>query len=169
MKFKELFCVLSLYHFNFRNLHWNSNGENFDNVHKEITTEYYEMIDGTIDTVGEMLTRLGINPCNYSETLEFIKNAEKNYMMVDSNKLYNRTDIVKMSDVMLNDIVTLMVEAWNSEEMKNPINVGIKSTLEALINDYDIQARYINKRKLDTVAVTTAPVQPAAPIVTPEE
>lgn len=160
MKLKELFCVLCIYHFNFRNMHWNSVGENFDNAHKEITTEYYEMLDGTIDTVGEMLTRLGINPCNYVEVLKFIKETDGNYMVVESSQLYDRTAIVTMSETMLTDIVKLMVAAWDSEEMKNPMNVGIKSTLESLINDYDMQARYINKRKMDAVGSSAPLVHP---------
>lgn len=148
MKLKELFSVLVLYRSNFENLHWNATGENFDNGHKEISTDYYEMISGTIDTVAEMLARLGVNPPNYKEVMEDIEEMDDDFLLVESKELYNRTAIVGYADVMLNDIVKLLIKAWDSDEMKDPINVGIKSTLESLINDYDIQARYINKRKL---------------------
>lgn len=148
MKLKELFSVLVLYRSNFENLHWNTTGENFDNGHKEISTDYYEMISETIDTVAEMLARLEVNPPNYKEVMEVIEDADDDFLLVESKELYNRTAIVGYANIMLNDIVKLLIKAWDSDEMKDPINVGIKSTLESLINDYDIQARYINKRKI---------------------
>ena len=159
MKLKELFCALCLYRSNFQNLHWNSVGENFDNAHKEISTDYYEMVSGTVDQIAEMLTRFGVNPPNYVEVLDIIKSAEKDYLMVGSAQLYDRTAIVKLSDTMLKDIVDALVACLDSDEMKQTLNAGIKSTLEAILEDYDLQYRYINKRKLSEVPAV-APVAP---------
>ena len=40
-KLIELNSVLRLYESNYRNLHWNSKGIDFNDSHKSITTEYY--------------------------------------------------------------------------------------------------------------------------------
>ena len=148
MKLKELYCVLVLYHQNFRNLHWNSVGENFDDAHKEIAKDYYEMTDDTIDTVAEMMGRLGVNPPNYAEVFNEVSNSSNDYMVVESTELYDRTAIVKMSDKMLTDITALLAATIQDQIMQEPINAGMRSELETILNDYDIQARYINKRKL---------------------
>ena len=49
---------------------------------------------------------------------------------------------------MLGDIVTAIGNCLESEEMKATINAGIKSTLESMLDEFDIQYRYINKRRM---------------------
>ena len=44
--------------------------------------------------------------------------------------------------------VELIGNCLESEEMKATINAGIKSTLESMLDEFDIQYRYINKRKM---------------------
>ena len=144
---KELFAVMVLYRMNFENLHWNSIGEEFDNAHKEISTEYYEKINTDIDIVAEMLARMRINPMNYKEVWDFIEGGEKDYMLVSSSSTYMRDDIVQMSQRMLGDICKAIENAHECECMKDIKNMGIKSTLEAMYDYYDLQVRYINGRK----------------------
>ena len=56
-KLIKLNAVLRLYHQNFLNLHWNSAGEEFNDAHKGISTDYYELCDKYIDTTAEMICR----------------------------------------------------------------------------------------------------------------
>jgi DNA-binding ferritin-like protein len=163
MKLKELFAVIVLYRFNFQNLHWNSVGENFNDAHKEITKEYYEKLDGTMDTIGEMLCRLGENPMNLKEVLDTFAGSEKNYLLVDSKDLYDRTAIVKNADIMLTDICNLLAECIQDEVMQSPINAGMRSDLEAILNDYDIEARFLNKRRIGVPTIDATVV--AAPAI----
>lgn len=159
MKLQELLNVLIVYRSNFQNLHWNSVGENFDNAHKEISSDYYEKVSGTIDTIAEMCCRLNIMPLNYKEVFDAISGYDAQYLVVESQHLYGRTEIVQMSDIMLKDITRLLAETITSEEMQTPINAGMRSELETILNEYDIQARFINSRKLmpEPEAMTAAP------------
>lgn len=146
MKLKELDALLRLYEANFRVLHWNSVGIDFNDSHKSITTEYYEMISDTIDKIAEILCMLGENPCNYLEAVKIVMNNNQNYTVVKSTDKYDRPAIVQLSNTMLNDICRLLAESI--EEVQDPINAGIKSELESILYDYTLQARYINARRL---------------------
>ena len=147
MKLKELDAILRIYETNFRVLHWNSIGIDFNDSHKEITTEYYEMVSGTIDKIAEMLCMLGENPCNYLEAVKIaMNNGEHKYVVVKSTEKYDRPAIVGLSNMMLMDICQLLSDCI--EEVQEPINAGIKSELESILFDYTLQARYINARRL---------------------
>ena len=144
----ELFAVLVLYRMNFENLHWNSKGLGFDDAHKNISTEYYEKVNDDVDVVAEMLVRLGVNPMNYKEVFDCITNSSNDYMIVASNTLYSKKDVISMSQTLLTNICTAIVAVLDSDYMQETINAGMKSTLETLLDYYDLQARYINSRKL---------------------
>ena len=160
----ELHSVLRLYCSNLSNLHWNSCGEEFNDAHVNITDGLIDLFHKWIDPVGEMLTRLGINPLNYAEVFDLVKNSSNDYFIADSAKMYSRKEIITIADVMLKDIVTLLCTVLESEEMKATINAGIKSELEGMLNDFDLQYRYLNKRRL----LCDAPVA-AVPTPAPEE
>lgn len=145
---KELFSVLVLYRMNMENLHWNCKGLDFDTTHKAVTTEYYEKINEDIDVVAEMLIRLGTNPMNYKEVFDYIESADNDYMIIESSEYYERPEVFKDCYVMLEDICKCLVAALDCECMQNTRNSGIKSTLESLLDSYDIQARYISTRRL---------------------
>ena len=160
----ELHSVLRLYCANLSNLHWNSCGEEFNDAHVNITDGLIDLFHKWIDPVGEMLTRLDINPLNYAEVFDLIKNSSNDYFIADSTKRYNRKEIITIADVMLKDIVTLLCTVLESEEMKATINAGIKSELEGMLNDFDLQYRYLNKRRLScTPAVEVVPAAPEEP------
>lgn len=147
-KLIELNAMLRLYESNYRNLHWNSKGIDFNDSHKSITTDYYEMISESIDEVAEFISRLGGNAPNYMEVCEILNSQERRYLIVNSSELYSREQIVQLSDTMLNDICTLISECLEDSDMQETINAGIKSDLESMLSKYDLQARYINKRRL---------------------
>lgn len=147
-KLKELNAVLRIYQSNFLNLHWNAVGEEFNDAHKGISTDYYEMCGKYIDSTAEMIVRFGVNPPNYLEVLDTIKDSNNQYMIIDSTQLYTRKDIIEKADIMLGDIVNLIGEVLESEEISATINTGIRSDLEAMHSEFDLQYRYINKRRM---------------------
>ena len=55
---------------------------------------------------------------------------------------------VTLYSKMLGDIVVIIGNCLESEEMQATINAGIKSTLESMLEEFDIQYRYINKRRM---------------------
>lgn len=147
MKLIELNSILRMYECNFRNLHWNASGENFDGAHKSITTEYYEMIGTTIDETAEIIAMLGQNAPNYIESIKIIEESKKYHVIIDSSKLYTRKDVIHYADIMLNDICELLTEVLEEDIIDEDANAGIKSKLEDILYDYTLQARYINKRR----------------------
>lgn len=147
MKLVVLDALLRLYEQNFRNLHWNAKGEDFNDSHKSITTEYYEMVSEDVDKIAEILAMLGNNPCNYPQAMEIISNQQEKYIIVDNNKLYTRAEIIEVSQIMFNDICNLL--SASIEELNNPLDAGIRSELETLLYNYTLQFRYINKRRAE--------------------
>lgn len=145
MKLVLLDALLRLYEQNFRNLHWNAKGEDFNDSHKSITTEYYEMVSEDVDKVAEILAMMGENPCNYPQALEIINADEGKFVIVDTEKLYTRAEIIEISGIMFNDICNILSVIIT--EMENPLDAGIRSELETLLYNYTLQYRYINKRR----------------------
>lgn len=149
MKLQKLNALFRLYEANFRNLHWNSKGLDFNDSHKSITSEYYEMMSDDIDVTAEMIVRLDENPLNYIEITQFIQeDQESKYLVVASGDLYDRLSIVKFADVMLGDICKCIEECLAEDAINAPENIGIKSDLETMHGKYDLQYRYINKRRM---------------------
>lgn len=146
MKLVILDALLRLYEQNFRNLHWNAKGEDFNDSHKSITTEYYEMVSEDVDKIAEILAMLGTNPCNYPQAMDIIGQQAEKYLIVDNSKLYTRAEIIEISEIMFNDICNLLSESI--EELNNPLDAGIRSELETLLYNYTLQHRYINKRRM---------------------
>lgn len=143
-----LHSVLRIHESNIRNLHWNATGMDFDDSHKSITEEYYELFASTIDEVAEIMSMLDIAPPNYIDVLGVIKASERKFRMVDVNRLYDRQTIVEYINDIFTDIVSLLQEVLAEDIIQNPVNVGIKAELESLVYKFDFQKRYINKRRL---------------------
>ena len=149
MKLKLLLSVLILYRSNFHNLHWNSKGKSFDRIHVQITDDYMGLMDKYIDIVGEMITRLGDNPPNLLEAIHIIEESDKNIFVVHSDDLYDLEDVIKCSDIMLRDVIELIKDAYEEPEIQDEFsNVGIKASLEGMVDEFDIQYRYLNKRRM---------------------
>ena len=134
MKFKLLNSVLRLYEANIRNLHWNS--------------EYYEMFSDLVDEISEIMGIFDETAPNYVEVLAIIKNSDKDFLVIDSNKLYSRADIIKFMDVMFEDIRVLLVDVLSDYCFEDHMNDGVKSKLEDILYDLTFQQKYINKRRL---------------------
>ena len=148
MKLTLLNAILRLHESNIRNLHWNSIGEEFDDSHKAITEEYYGLFAENIDKVSEIMGMLGINPPNYIEVVGIIKESGENHLMVNSDIMYTRTDIIPILDSIFGDVTKTIIEVLEEPEIKDPYNTGIKAELESMLYTFDFQRRYINKRRL---------------------
>ena len=147
-KLKLLQAVLRLYCSNMSVLHWNSTGEEFNDAHRGIAEVYEDLFHKHIDDIGEFITRFDGFPANYKEVLELIESADHDFLMVDSSRLYTRKDIILLSQTMLNDTVNLISEVLDDDTLEDHINAGMKSELETILNEFDLQYRYINKRRL---------------------
>ena len=143
---KILDAVLRLYEQNFRNLHWNSYGEDFNDSHKSITTEYYELLSDIIDKVAEMMCMSHCSPANYLEAYELVNSSFSKRILIDSNKLYTRKEIVLLSQKMFEDLANLISNVI--ESYKNPIDAGIRSEFESILYQITLQYRYINERRI---------------------
>ena len=144
--------LLRVYCSNFSVLHWNAAGEEFNDAHRSIAEEYEELCHKYVDVTAEMATRLGVNPLNYTEVIELMNSSNRQFIIVDSKRFYSRKDIIMIADKMFADIVTLISATIESEELQTPINAGIRSELESILNDFDLQYRYINKRRMSTIS-----------------
>lgn len=144
---KEFDAMLRLYEQNFRNLHWNSIGLEFNDSHKNITTEYYEMLSETVDEVAEILCMVNIDPVNYMEAMAILDGSSMKYLIVDSKKKYTKGEIVTESQTMLTDICNSLATIASSIE--EPIYAGIKSGLEDMLYKYSKEMMYLNKRRME--------------------
>lgn len=147
-KIKLLCSVMRFYESNFRLLHWNSVGKEFNDVHVSITTKYYEDLGDDIDKVAEIGCMLNVMPLNYDEVIVNIQDNQFNVLKIESNKLYTRKQIVEFTDTMLGDICKLLVDAIQDETIQLPDNTGIKSDLEAMHSKYNLEYKFINKRRM---------------------
>lgn len=143
-----LLAIMQVHESNFHMLHWKTIGCDFNDGHKEISKEYYEMVFADKDDVAERMLRQGLNPCNYMDVIKVLQTNGKNIPIVTSEKDYTRDEIVKLSDRMLGDIVNAIISVLQSDAMTTPENIGIKSYYEALLDKYDAEYRFLNKKRL---------------------
>ena len=148
MILKELLAALIVCENNFRVLHWQFKGDQFDSYHKNTTSEYESMCREQADVIAEIIARLGGTPLNIAEVVEIIDSSEREYLVVDSSSYYAKEDVIDNSEDMFKIILNLIENALDMDEIANDkSNVGIKSTLESMHEKFDLQYRYINKRR----------------------
>lgn len=144
----ELLAALLINESNFKVMHWMSKGHEFDSIHKNITTEYYDMCDDNADKVAEMCIRLDIDPLNYREALEVAEKSDKKFIIVKSDKDYSKDEIIETADHIFRTILELIEACLQEDEIAKDIkNVGIKAELESMHSEFDLQFRYINARR----------------------
>lgn len=146
MNLREFSAVLTVYAHNFHVLHWGATGRKFDRIHN-LADEYYQMITGDIDVVAEQAMRLGQNPGGYLENVKIIEASNSNFLCLDYEEV-NFEEFAKYTDAMLDHILLCLRELLASEAAQALENVGIKATLEGLYDKYDLQKRYLNKRRM---------------------
>lgn len=162
MDLRVLIAVLLMYQSNAKILHWKSCGPEFDTMHKDIASDLYSKITNDIDTVAEMALRLDINPPNYAECIaELRKYDDYEFKLLNTDIDYPYDEFTANIGVILDDILYAIEETLFSDIIQNEHkNVGIKSSLEALYESYDIQARYLNKRRnCDHTSIDTGEIE----------
>ena len=149
MDFRKLTAVFTVYSNAFKVMHWGAIGNKFDRIHK-LCEEYYDMVGTDLDALAEMGIRLGQKPATLAESIDILHGLEGHeFIIIQSFEDINYERFVKLANVMLNDILWCIATELQTDDMKNIVNVGIKSSLEAMYEKYDLQARYLNARRFD--------------------
>lgn len=146
MNLKTFLSVLLVYRSNFHVLHWMVKGKNFFTLHGK-ADEYASEILKDVDVIAEMHLRFEDSVVNYEEALKIIESDEKHeFLLIESNKLFDTEDFCKYTVKMFNDILTCIEELLDTDVIQDPKNVGIKASLEGMHDKYDLQLRYLVKR-----------------------
>ena len=146
MGLNTFLAALLVYRHNLQILHWMANGESFLTIHEQ-AQKYYELLTKDIDTVAEMYLRYSNTIVNYKEAYELIEHSDHAFLVVSGNDFCDMEAFTTFSGQMFNDlkycIETLLTDQEEFESIKA---VGVKSELENMHNEYDLQANYILKR-----------------------
>lgn len=146
MDFTTFSAVLTIYHHNFKVLHWGAGGKKFDRVHS-LSQDYADMCLADLDIIAEMGLRNGQPPVSMGNIIETLKESDGNFMILDY-KTYNYKEFCVATTKMLSNILDCIATLRNSDEMQSDANMGIKASLEAMYDKYDLQARYLNARRM---------------------
>lgn len=142
-----LFSMLQLHKENFKMLHWKVCGHHFDNMHNNVTSKYYDMMADDVDVVAENLMRQGINPVNIIKAIS-IATKLQDAVFVNANIDYSRDDVISITDRIFYQLLRQIEVILNTAEIKDNIqNVGIKAYYESLHDKYDLEYRFLNKRR----------------------
>lgn len=142
---KLYLAMLLVYRHNFHMLHWCAAGEKFNRIHDN-ASKYYEEILGTADEVAEYAMRLGIKPPSFPECFTLLKESDAtDFLIVGSDEVDYHT-FLEQSEKMFHDICKGAEILLATDTIQEPENVGIKSGIEAIHNEYDLYLRYLNKR-----------------------
>lgn len=143
MDLKTFLSVLLVYRSNFHVMHWMAKGENFFTLHSK-AEEYYNEILKDADVVAEMILRKSNKIVDYKEALDIISADENHeFLLVDSEITYDTDKFKKYSTKMFKDILVCIEELLEED---NNINIGMKSSLEAMYDKYDIICNYLLRR-----------------------
>ena len=147
MDFRIFLSVLLVYQHNFRILHWKASGHNFNMIH-EWADNYSNNLSVCIDKIAEIAMRLGQQPVNYKEAAELLESYDDHdFTMLEAEDDYCIDCFIRHSDTMFADILKCIEELLQNSELENIKNVGIKSDLESIYSEIDLQYRYINARR----------------------
>lgn len=138
-------AILRYHASNFQMLHWNAVGEDFNDAHANISTDYYKLCDSYIDLTAEMVGRLDYFVYDYA-TVAQVAEDEK-WSSVNSEELYTRDEVISISDQLLAEVVSVVEACLDSDEVNTSKNAGIRSGLENMQDEFDLQVRYVNKRR----------------------
>lgn len=146
MKLTQFLEVLTLYSYNMKVIHWNSIGKQFDDIH-ELGDKYHGMINGTIDTIAEMIGMTEENIPSFSELVKSLDKSDKDYIVVGGDEKYTIESGVKLIDTMLKDIVEILNSILEDLEKSETNMAGIRSEIETIQFEYKKEYSYFNKRR----------------------
>lgn len=147
-KLNILLTKLTVFGENIRMLHWNAKGDEFGYVHDTLTNDLYEKLSDDVDRVAEIMIRLSCRPLNILEIVQVQQKNIEDIFIVNSNYLYDKDSVYKNIQKMLKSIMETIEEILELEVIQDVKNTGIRSDLEAMHNEYDIERRFKNARRL---------------------
>lgn len=115
---RKLQALLIVHQYNFRILHWNVTGVDFDPVH-ELMSDYYEKLGEFIDGIVEISILSGVDVVSVFDAAK--TNSDK---ALDSNKKYTSEEVFKHTKEILRDLIEGMDEAIEDcehEDVKDEI------------------------------------------------
>lgn len=148
MTFKELTAVFVFEAHNFKVLHWMAKGKQFDRVHTKLSSDYYDMVSADADVVAEYGLRLDETVPSYPDVLSILKDSDIQFEVVEGSDFIDYETFVEKTNHILGCILKSLFAVYENEEVKKIENVGIKSGIEGLIDKYDLEMRFLNKRRI---------------------
>lgn len=148
MKLTQFLEVLTLYSYNMKVIHWNSVGKQFDDIH-ELGDKYHGMINGTIDTIAEMIGMTEEKIPSFAELVNSLGKSDKDYLVVSGDKKYTIESGTKLIDTMLKDIVEILNSILDNLEKADSDMAGIRSEIETIQFEYKKEYTYFNKRRTE--------------------
>lgn len=107
---RKLQALLIVHQYNFRILHWNVIGVDFDPVH-ELMSQYYSKLDEFIDSVVEISVMCGEDIISVMDAV-----ATKSIFTISSKRKYESKEVFKISRALFEEILEGIDEAINDCE-----------------------------------------------------
>ena len=147
MNLRDLLAVIIIEESNFNILHWNCHGHKFDRMHG-LAEEWYNRCSKNKDVIAEMAMRVGLDPVSYPETIAVLKDIDINFKILTHDDKFEYENFMNEVQEIIGHICKAILEVLASEEVQKPENVGIKATLEGIYEEWDLDLRYKNPRRM---------------------
>ena len=139
---RSLFILLTVSESNFRMLHWMAEGRKFREMHSDADS-FRSMVSEDIDAVAEMILR-------DSDEIPSLRVISNNLQAIIDTRgeLIEYEKYIAYCKRIFAGILDAIEACLKTDEIANNIkNVGIKAALESMYDKYDLQARYLIKRR----------------------
>lgn len=151
MTLRDLLAVFVLEESNFNILHWNCDGKKFDRMHT-LAEEWYNRCSDNKDAIAEMAIRCGLHPIHYGEAIGVLKEAYKetniDFKLLTSDDTFDWDEFMQESQSIIGSIIKSIILVLESDEIQNnKANIGIKATLEGILEEWDLDYRYKNTHR----------------------
>lgn len=144
--FTKMLAILVYYQHNFRILHWNVKGKDFDQYH-QLMKEYSDKLEEYVDQIAEMAVMTNDAPVSFQTTVSILTNDDSTaYYSADITDTYTSEMIVECIDIMFGHILTALKNLMDYHKVQN--NPVIKTELENMYAYFDKELNYKNKRRL---------------------
>ena len=146
---KKLLARLMVYETNMRVLHWQVTGKGFDRAHSGITDPMTDQIHSDVDVVAEKLIMIGGTPLDYLGVIRIIKESCPDVKFASADTSYSVKEVYSAVEGICASICHSIEECLADPVIQKPNNVSIKARLEGMHEYYDLQMRFLNRRRLE--------------------
>ena len=136
---KTLLSALVLHTHNFRVLHWNCCGLDFDATH-ELMSSYGDKLSEFTDEVAESLISTGGSPVNLFTAMTILKDSEHNFTVTDDAKTYCTEEALNTTNNILKELIALYDEC-NDCDLHPAIVSKLQEHQYWLIKESDYKGR----------------------------